>query len=215
MALANSASAGGGTPRRSPADRLALVNVEPEPGAGVDIRQIERTALEEVLQACIRTRPRTSSISARLELRMADRKLSRMISCEISSRRIAQPGGRAGSRAPLRARAAAAYRRAAPGTDGRSGTRVRLADEVEHRQARLVLGPAAATAELLEEDRRALGRPQEEDRVDLGDVDALVEEVHGEERPAARPARRRRTQLRARRRGRLAVDRHARQAAPR
>ncbi len=40
---------------------------------------------------------------------------------------------------------------------------VLVADEVEHGQARLAVGEAQAAAELLEEDGRALGRPQEQD----------------------------------------------------
>ena len=55
-----------------------------------------------------------------------------------------------------------------------------LADEVEDREAAFPR-QAQAAAELLQEDGGALGRPQEEDRVDLGDVDALVEQVDGEE----------------------------------
>ena len=61
-------------------------------------------------------------------------------------------------------------------------------DEVEHRQARLVVRQAQATAELLQEHRGALGGAQEQHRVDLGDVDALVEQVHREQRPHLPPA---------------------------
>ena len=60
---------------------------------------------------------------------------------------------------------------------------VRLADEVEHGHAVLALVAPQAAAELLQEDEGALGRPQEQDRVDLREVDALVEQVDGEERP--------------------------------
>ena len=44
-----------------------------------------------------------------------------------------------------------------------------------------LLRTSQAAAELLEEDGRALGRPEEEDGVDLRHVDAFVEEVDGEE----------------------------------
>ena len=51
---------------------------------------------------------------------------------------------------------------------------------------------------------RALRRPEEEQRVDLGEIDALVEQVHREERPhlvrpAASPARAARRRCRCRR----------------
>ncbi len=50
--------------------------------------------------------------------------------------------------------------------------RVRVADEVEHRQAVLALLEPQAAPELLEEHRRALGRAQEEDGVDRRHVEA-------------------------------------------
>ena len=56
-----------------------------------------------------------------------------------------------------------------------------LADEVEDGEAVLAVGQAQAAAELLQEDGRALGGTQEEHGVDLGDVDALVEEVDRED----------------------------------
>ena len=67
---------------------------------------------------------------------------------------------------------------------------VGLADEVEDRQALLVLGQPQPAAELLEEDRQALGRPEEQHRVDLGDVDPLVVQVDDEQEvdpPVAEP----------------------------
>ena len=60
------------------------------------------------------------------------------------------------------------------------------ADEVEHGAERLARCLAQAAAELLEEQRRALGRAQHEHGVDGGDVDALVEQVDGEHDPHAR-----------------------------
>ena len=59
---------------------------------------------------------------------------------------------------------------------------VGLADEVEHRQDALALRPPQAATELLQEHGRALGRAQEQDRVDLGNVDAFVEDVDREDR---------------------------------
>ena len=57
------------------------------------------------------------------------------------------------------------------------------ADEVEHGAERLAGGLAQPAAELLEEQRRALGRAQHQHGVDGGDVDALVEQVDGEHDP--------------------------------
>ena len=63
------------------------------------------------------------------------------------------------------------------------------ADEVEDGAFRLAGGSAQASAELLKEQRRALGRAQQQQGVDVRHVDALVEEVDGEQR---RQRRRRR-----------------------
>jgi hypothetical protein len=54
---------------------------------------------------------------------------------------------------------------------------VGVADEVEHGQAGLAGFAAQAAAELLEEEGRALGRTEEEDGVDAGNVDAFVEQI--------------------------------------
>ena len=56
-----------------------------------------------------------------------------------------------------------------------------MADEVEGGEYRLVLGPAKPAAQLLEEDRRGLGGTEEENGVDVGKVNSLVEQVNGEE----------------------------------
>ena len=53
-----------------------------------------------------------------------------------------------------------------------------LADEVQHREAALAPAEAQTAAELLQEHDRALGGPQEQHRVDLGDVEAFVEQIH-------------------------------------
>ena len=45
--------------------------------------------------------------------------------------------------------------------------------------------PAQPAAELLEEQRRALGRAEHQHGVDGGDVDAFVEQVDGEDDPHA------------------------------
>ena len=62
---------------------------------------------------------------------------------------------------------------------------VRLADEVQHGDAVLALEAAQAAAKLLQEDERAFRGPEEQQRVDLGQVDAFVEQVHREQRPDA------------------------------
>lgn len=56
-----------------------------------------------------------------------------------------------------------------------------LADEIEHREAALARAEAQAAAELLQEHDRALGGPQEQHGVDLGDVEPFVEQIHREE----------------------------------
>ena len=60
---------------------------------------------------------------------------------------------------------------------------VGVADEVEHREALFVVAAPEAATELLEEQRRALRGAQEQDGVDVGYVDALVEEVDAEQHP--------------------------------
>ena len=54
------------------------------------------------------------------------------------------------------------------------------ADEVEDGQAVLVRAVPQSSAELLQEHGGALGRPEEQDRVDGRHVDALVEQIDGE-----------------------------------
>jgi hypothetical protein len=56
-----------------------------------------------------------------------------------------------------------------------------LSHEVEHGQAGLAGGAAQAPAQLLQEDGGALGGAQEQHGVDLGHVDALVEQVDRED----------------------------------
>src|SRR4051794_2214897 len=54
-------------------------------------------------------------------------------------------------------------------------------DEVKNREARLVLGQPQAPAKLLQEHGGALRRPEEQHGVDRRDVEALVEQVDGED----------------------------------
>jgi hypothetical protein len=61
-----------------------------------------------------------------------------------------------------------------------------LADEVKDGQDRLAVRAPKPATELLQEQRRALGRSQQQQGVDLGDVQALVEQIDGEDR--SRPA---------------------------
>lgn len=60
---------------------------------------------------------------------------------------------------------------------------MRLADEIEDRDAVLALVTAQPAAELLEEDEGAFRGPKEEQRVDLWQVYAFVEQVHREQCP--------------------------------
>ncbi len=62
-----------------------------------------------------------------------------------------------------------------------------VADEVEDGADGLALGLPEPAAELLEEEERALGGAEHEERVDGGDVHALVEEVHAEDDPDVAP----------------------------
>lgn len=43
-----------------------------------------------------------------------------------------------------------------------------------------VFGPSEASAQLLQEDSGALGGPEHLDGVDFGQVNAFIEDVHGE-----------------------------------
>ena len=56
-----------------------------------------------------------------------------------------------------------------------------VADEVENDEVFLLVAEAQAAAELLKEEDLRLGRPQHHHRVDAGEVDAFVEQVHGED----------------------------------
>ncbi|GAX56006.1 hypothetical protein SO3561_07573 [Streptomyces olivochromogenes] len=56
-----------------------------------------------------------------------------------------------------------------------------LSDEVEHCEHCFVLAPAKTSAELLEEQGCTGGGAQEEQGVYVGDVESLIEEVHGED----------------------------------
>jgi len=67
-------------------------------------------------------------------------------------------------------------------------TGVLATGELQHGQAGLVWRPAQTSPELLEEDSRAFGGPQEQHCVDAGNVEALVEQDHGKQcldRPVA------------------------------
>ena len=58
---------------------------------------------------------------------------------------------------------------------------VGLADEIQHGQAFFVFRQTQATAQLLQEDGQRLGGTQEKNGVDLGDIDALVVNIHNED----------------------------------
>ncbi|CNJ23250.1 Uncharacterised protein [Mycobacterium tuberculosis] len=59
---------------------------------------------------------------------------------------------------------------------------VLVSHEVEDRQNRLQRCTAQTAAQLLQEERERLGGAQHQERVDARNVDALVEQVHGEDR---------------------------------
>ena len=61
------------------------------------------------------------------------------------------------------------------------------ADEVQHREALFPLGQAQAAPQLLEEDRQRFRGSQEQHRVHLGDVHALVVNIHHEQHPQLAP----------------------------
>jgi hypothetical protein len=56
-----------------------------------------------------------------------------------------------------------------------------MTHEIQDSAVRLALASAKATAELLQEQRRTVGGPQEEKRVDVRQIDPFVEKVHGKE----------------------------------
>ncbi len=108
--------------------------------------------------------------------------LARTCSLATSSSWMAQPAGRDGKPAldlALDAAAGAADDGAKARVEAKRP--VRLADEVEDGEALLFVAAAQPAAELLEEQGGALGGAQEQDGVDVGDVDAFVEEVDAEE----------------------------------
>ena len=57
---------------------------------------------------------------------------------------------------------------------------VLLPYEVKNGEDGLVLAAPKPAAELLKEDRRALRRPKEDHSVDLGDINAFIEKIDGE-----------------------------------
>ena len=56
-----------------------------------------------------------------------------------------------------------------------------IADEVQYQATGLARVQAQPTTQLLEENRRTLGWPQEKDAVDFRDVHAFIEEIDGEQ----------------------------------
>ena len=58
---------------------------------------------------------------------------------------------------------------------------VHVPNKVEGGEALLAFGQPQAAAELLEKDGGAFGGPEEEDGIDLRYVDALVEQIDGED----------------------------------
>jgi hypothetical protein len=56
-----------------------------------------------------------------------------------------------------------------------------IADEVQYQATGLAGVQPQSAAQLLEENRRTLGWPQEKDAVDFRDVHAFIEEIDGEQ----------------------------------
>ena len=104
------------------------------------------------------------------------------ISCATGSRSKLQPAGRNGKSVcdlPLDIGARAAEQRAESSVEAE--LLPMRADEVEDGAGALPGGLAQASPELLEEERRAVGWAEEQKRVDVRNVDALVEEIDRED----------------------------------
>ena len=175
----------------------SLAQVGPRPVAVVDVVEVEAGLRQEVGQGQIAGRSRRSDRSSST---LAGQRLgSPHAGCAARSRR--RPGRAAcgsrragtGTAAGRRARRPGGCHRAGPGSGDRSGTpcggcrRSRAPCRTPCRRL------AQAAAELLQEQRRALGRAQHQHRVDGGDVDALVEQVdreHGAQPPVRQVAQR-------------------------
>ena len=57
-----------------------------------------------------------------------------------------------------------------------------MTDKIEDQTLRLTVGLSEATAELLEKQGRTIGWAQEQQRIDDWNVNAFIEEIHGEQR---------------------------------
>ena len=108
--------------------------------------------------------------------------LDRTISRATGSSSKWQPAGKEGEvplELLLQVVSAAAEQRPVPQVEAELASV--QADEVEDGALRLADGSAQASAELLQEQGGALGRSQQQQRVDVRHVDALVEEIDGEQ----------------------------------
>ena len=155
--------------------------------AAVEVVRLDLGPLQELAERRRPAeRPRRARAARRTRVERVCRSAWRMFSrtcCRATrSIRIVQPAGRCVK--PCSTCSSTRHRRVGqqrPVAQVEPEVAVGLADEVEDGQALLVLGQPQPAAELLEEDRQALGRAEEQHRVDLGDVDALVVQVDDEQ----------------------------------
>ena len=181
-------------PSERPGERLAVrrfaghreepclsAKVRPRARSGVDVGQLETALVEEIRQRHVADRAKLGDSLGEVardrrldavehdvarhpvELHVAAGREEREVSVDLAFEVDARPSEQ-GSVAEVESELLAMH-----------------ADEVEDRAHRLAVGLAEAAAELLEEERGALGGTQHQDGVDRGDVDAFVEEVNGEE----------------------------------
>ncbi len=173
--------AGGGGVEAGP-----VPEVGPGVVAGVDVVEVEAGGVEELLQGDVAPRGAASSASSAARSAMVRGSAFRMLD---STRSLATPvqlhvaaGGEEREALldlPHDVGAGAAEERAEAAVVAELLAVV--ADEVEDGADGLALGLPEPAAELLEEEERALGGAEHEERVDGGDVHALVEEVHAED----------------------------------
>ncbi len=150
-----------------------------------------RGTRESVTSGSPRASDRSSSTFAGHRDGIASRMLRSTISVAFASSSMWQPAGRNGKPLldrPFDVATGAAEQSAEAAVEAELAGDA--ADEVEHGAERLARRSAQPAAELLEEQRRALGGTQHQHRVDRGHVDALVEQVDGEHDVALAPAAR-------------------------
>ena len=170
--------------RRANGRRKAGVSAELGPGplaAAQDVRQLDAGLMHEgrEVEVAVRAQLRGHRLPAVGDLRaqvLEDQRLGLSIHDDLAAGRqerepsfdlaLEAPTSLAGQRAQLLVEAKLL---------------ALVSDEVEDGQHGLVGRAAKSATELLQEDRGALGGAEEQHRVDVGQVEALVEQVGGEE----------------------------------